>query len=243
MHQFQQLSYQETYRLGTKDKVRGIGDDLEGDQGRELIQVVKRELTEHGHPLNKGNRDFEGIAKVAVVSKLEVYAETASTNETDSEEKFAPIFRNTVSYSRGFRRCQSKSSTKRREGCYICREDYFWKYCPQKRCPACGQKGHRLQECKVDKPNPGGRRVFTTEMALPELSVVVKAEINGVPITVILDSGAGPSVLDYGTLKNLGLAKHLSDNPGKIYGLSQVPVVVIGSEHLTVDLGDDQIVL
>ena len=62
-----------------KDKVRDIGDELEGDQGRELIQVVKRELTEHGHLLNKGNRDFEGIAKVAVVSKLEANAETAST--------------------------------------------------------------------------------------------------------------------------------------------------------------------
>ena len=103
----------------------------------------------------------------------------------------------------------------------------------------------RDQECKVDKPNPGGRRVFTTEMedALPELFVVVKAEINGVPITVILDSGVGPSVLDYGTLKNLGPAKHLSENPGKIYRLSQEPVVVIGSADLTVDLGDDQIVL
>ena len=81
------------------------------------------------------------------------------------------------------------------------------------------------------------------EDSSPELSVVVKAEINGVPTTVILDSGAGPSVLDYGTLKNLGLAKRLSENPGKIYGLSLAPVVVIGSEDLIVDLGDDQIVL
>ena len=112
-----------------KDRVKAIGDDLEGDQGRELIQVVKRELTEHGHPLNRGNRDFEGIAKVAVISKPETYPESASTSGTDNEEKPAPNIRNTVSYSRGFRRGQSslsRSSTKRREGCYICGENHFW---------------------------------------------------------------------------------------------------------------------
>ena len=81
------------------------------------------------------------------------------------------------------------------------------------------------------------------EQDLPELCVVVKAEINGVPTTVILDSGAGPSVLDYDTLKNLGLAKYLNENPSNIYGLSQAPVAVIGNAHLTVDLGDNQIVL
>ena len=86
-----------------KDRVRDIGDDLEGNQGRELIQVVNCELTEHGHLPNKGNRDFERIAKVAVVSKLEAYAKTAST----SEEKSAPRLRNTVSHSLGFRRGQS----------------------------------------------------------------------------------------------------------------------------------------
>ena len=73
-----------------KERVRAIGDDLEGDQGRELIQVVKRELTEHGHPLNRGNRDFEGIAKVAVISNLERIRSLRPQAERTTKKKRRP---------------------------------------------------------------------------------------------------------------------------------------------------------
>ena len=153
-----------------------------------------------------------------------------------------PTIRNTVSYSRGYRRGQGRPP-KRKEGCYICGDNHFWKYCPQKRCPACGQKGHKLQDCKSSKSGRDGHRVFVarTDQSSPELSVVLSVKINGNPVTVILDSGAGPSVLDYETLSELGLTKYLQDNSSQIYGLSQAPVTVIGSADLTVDLGDNQV--
>ena len=153
-----------------------------------------------------------------------------------------PTIRNTVSYSRGYRRGQGRPP-KRKEGYYICGDNHFWKYCPQKRCPACGQKGHKLQDCKSSKSGRDGHRVFVarTDQSSPELSVVLSVKINGNPVTVILDSGAGPSVLDYETLSELGLTKYLQDNSSQIYGHSQAPVTVIGSADLTVDLGDNQI--
>ena len=81
------------------------------------------------------------------------------------------------------------------------------------------------------------------DRSLPELSVVIPVKINGKSVTVILYSGAGPSVLDYETLNELGLGltEYLQENPSQIYGFSQAPVVVIGSADLTVDLGDNQV--
>lgn len=71
----------------------------------------------------------------------------------------------------------------------------------------------KLQDCRSNsnKRNEKGRRVFRTEVNhdVPELSVILQVKINGNPVTAILDSGAGPSVLDYDTLRDLGLTNHL----------------------------------
>ena len=96
-----------------QDKVREIQDDLDGEQGKYLTQMVKRKLVEHGHMLTKGNRNLKGIAKVAMVSEYE------TPTEDVENEKITPNICNSVSYTNDYRRGQGGPAVKRREGCYI----------------------------------------------------------------------------------------------------------------------------
>ena len=61
-----------------RDKVRDVAGYIEGADGRGLIKTIKLELTERGYPLNLGNKDFERIKKVAVLS------EATTTPHTDT---------------------------------------------------------------------------------------------------------------------------------------------------------------
>ena len=69
-----------------------------------------------------------------------------------------------------------------------------------------------------------------------ELSVVLPMKLNGLSLTAILDSGAGPSEIDYNTIRNLGL--EALTQASRVYGLACKPVMVVGNVSLTLDLGD-----
>ena len=72
-------------------------------------------------------------------------------------------------------------------------------------------------------------------------SAMFPIKLSGEPINALLDSGAGPSVIDKATVHELGLEPHLEAKDDEIYGLSHEPVKVIGKVELTVDLGDGQV--
>ena len=57
---------------------------------------------------------------------------------------------------------------------------------------------------------------------------------------MLIDSGAGPSVIDLGTIRSLGLESKIQKRPTRIYGVGKEPIHVVGNISLTVDLGDDQ---
>ena len=59
---------------------------------------------------------------------------------------------------------------------------------------------------------------------------------------MILDSGAGPSVFDIGTVRELGLENSIRRRVGTVYGVGQNPVHLVGNITLEIDIGDDQIV-
>ena len=63
-----------------------------------------------------------------------------------------------------------------------------------------------------------------------ELSVLIAIKLNGVQTNGLVDSGAGPSVIDIGTVCALGLER-----------LMKRPIHVVGKLDLTVDLGDKQV--
>lgn len=74
-----------------------------------------------------------------------------------------------------------------------------------------------------------------------ELSVLIAIKLNGKQTDGLLDSGAGPSVIDIGTVRELGIEQSMRIKEGQVYGISREPVYVVGELELTVDLGDKQV--
>ena len=102
--------------------------------------------------------------------------------------------------------------------------------------------GHLLKDCNDRKSSGSKYKVMQAGLrnGNSELSVVLPLTLNGEPITALLDSGAGPSVLDIRTVCDLGLDAEMTRKTGKMFGLSQDPVEVIGTITLTLDLGDEK---
>ena len=158
-----------------RDKVKGVDDNIEGADGRRLITTIKRELVERGYPLDLGNKDFEMIKKVAVLSDAAELSR--SINSTSDDVELPPPSDDTVAYFKANPRGakwgrQSKQTVPPARGCYICGESHMWKYCPEKRCPGCGERGHTLKEClnrggaKRSKILNLGRRDICTELSV-----------------------------------------------------------------------------
>ena len=54
-------------RTRIKTELTGIDDSLEHAEAHKLITTLKSEMTEKGYALNKGNRNFDAVTKVAVI--------------------------------------------------------------------------------------------------------------------------------------------------------------------------------
>ena len=116
-----------------KAEITDIDDGLEHEHAHKLIRTVKNELVEEGYGLNKGNRDFEGLAKVAVIHA------GVTADEINSEPS------KSVAHTRGAfsnHRARQEFKSRQSDGCFIYGRSHPWRFCPDKRCPACGQKGH-----------------------------------------------------------------------------------------------------
>ena len=192
-------------------------------------------MVDKGYALGKGNRSFEAVSKVA----------TIQSKEPEVGTEHYPTAR--VAYARGKThpvRPKQRFGPNRGEGCYICGGDHPWRYCKEKSCPACGQKGHLLKDCSDRKSSGSKYKVMQAGQrnGNSEMSAVLPVTLNGEPITALLDSGAGPSVLDIRTVCDLGLDSKMTRKTGKVFGLSQDPVEVIGRVTLTLDLGDEQVI-
>ena len=231
-----------------RDKVRDVDDDIEGVDGRELIKRVERELVERGYPLDLRNKDFEKIRRVAVLSEAVEPTSACQTCQNNDSTELPPPRDDMIAYAKSNRTTkwnrQPKQSMPPSRGCYICGGSHSWKYCPEKCCPGCGEKGHVLRDCLKRGGQKGGRRILNLNRpgVCTELSVVIPVRINGKLITAILDSGAGPSVIDHYTIRELGLEPLVHNRTSQVYGLSRKPIGVVGSVKLTLDLGDDQVV-
>ena len=74
-----------------------------------------------------------------------------------------------------------------------------------------------------------------------ELAAALSVKLNGEHVSALVDSGAGPSVIDLETVRDLGLETEVISKTGKIFGLAKEPVEVVGTLRLTLDLGNGQI--
>ena len=75
-----------------------------------------------------------------------------------------------------------------------------------------------------------------------DLSVALPIKINGESVSALIDSGAGPSVIDFQSICDLGLKTQVICKTDKIFGLAREPVGVVGTLDLTLDLGNGQII-
>ena len=62
-----------------------------------------------------------------------------------------------------------------------------------------------------------------------ELSVLISVRLNGTRTNALLDSGAGPSVIDLGSVHEMGLERLMKNKDARLFGLSREPVQVIGN--------------
>ena len=143
----------------------------------------------------------------------------------------------------GWRKRSKFQEQQSKRVCYICGGRHFWKYCPDKCCPGCGQKGHILKDCSTVHKGKDVKTILTadTKNLATELSVLISVRLNGMRTEALLDCGAGPSVIDIEVVQELGLDQLMKDKIGEVYGLSREPVSVIGKLELILDLGDDQV--
>ena len=222
-----------------KGTVTAINEDLEHADAFKLIAEIKETLTDRGFALNLGSRNGQPTNTIATVKEG-----SEDGDLLECTEIYCP--NNRVAFTRnrqGGKRQTRGSEQQERRDCYICGGRHYWRFCPEKRCPSCGQKGHTLKDCSILSKGRNSHSVLSTKLdgLGAELSVLIAMKLNGKQTNGLLDSGAGPSVIDIGTVRELGLEQSMRIKEGQVYGISREPVYVVGELELTVDLGDKQV--
>ena len=182
--------------------------------------------------MNLGAR--QGVANNARISAVKESKEDADV----SEQPGSLTSENRVAYARGKQvyRKQRWPERQERGSCYICGEKHFWKICPDKRYSSCGQKGHPIRDCSTGHKGKDSVLTAETDGTGVEMSVLISIKLNGMPTSGLVDSSAGQSVIDLGTVRVLGLEELVQSKDGRVYGISREPVHIMGKLDLTVGL-------
>ena len=97
--------------------------DIEGEQGRDLIKTIKRELTERGYRLDMWSKDFEKIKKVAVLTYVSSEPPPSILATNSTLEAQMPVDDTVASSSTQFRSSQwgrqPKQQSHSAKGCFI----------------------------------------------------------------------------------------------------------------------------
>ena len=137
--------------------------------------------------------------------------------------------------ARGFRGRSTNIYQNQRPACFECRStEHFQRACPNQYCQSCGKKGHDRRDCYSK------RHVFSVghgfgSSQYNESGVMVSLQLNGIQTTVMLDSGAQPSIIDTVSLEKLGV--DCQARPGRVHAVCATPVTTRGVVDLEVDLG------
>ena len=122
-----------------------------------------------------------------------------------------------------------------RLACFVCRStEHFQRACPNQYCQSCGKKGNDRRDCYSK------RKVFSVghgfgSSQYNESGVMDFLQLNGIQTTVMLDSGAQPSIIDTVSLEKLGV--DCQGRPGRVHGVHATPITTRGVVDLRVEFG------
>ena len=120
--------------------------------------------------------------------------------------------------------------------------------CPNRPCGVCGQLGHKPFHCPKGYPSRTSNkrehknyRDRILAVGTGEDAVTVQVVFNGHELPALLDTGARPSVIDHSTLLRLDLEQNIIKEPGKMLGLCDNPINVLGYINAKVKVGNVQL--
>ena len=123
-----------------------------------------------------------------------------------------------------------------------------YKMCPNRPCGVCGQLGHKPFHCPKGYPSRTSNkrehknyRDRILAVGTGEDAVTVQVVFNGHELPALLDTGARPSVIDHSTLLRLDLEQNIIKEPGKMLGLCDNPINVLGYINAKVKVGNVQL--
>ena len=215
-------------------------------------------MVERGVPLNIGFKgaeasdmqqkvficDDEGGPSEYAAPSLQT-TESAATNSTHPGERVARVDARTSRKKHQ----QPRSGAGAFKGkCYICGGGHLMTSCPQKRCPRCGEKGHNLYDCTATKVSPEpvvGAVNQANDSSRPsrDCAVLLPVKLDGHDSVALIDSGAGPSVIDKGSLLKLKLLRTIKRAKNShVQGVGNAHAPIFGHANLSVTLADGRAV-
>ena len=229
-------------------------DDVNVTVAREFINKVRKTLAEKGIPLDKGHRDFAKVCGVKIermplnddgpdgstVQSAEVIKTPNKPWNDSAPDPVSFVQRGDRHMgpwrSRGSRGRSTKYQNQR-PSCFECRStEHFQRACPSQYCQSCGKKGHDRRDCYSKRQVFSVGHVSSTNSRyLNESGVIVSLQLNEIQTTVMLDSGAQPSIIDTESLEKLGV--DCRGRPGRVHGVCATPIKTRGVVDLEVDFG------
>ena len=241
-------------RQAAKEWIIAKGEGFSETEGISFAIKSRELLYAKGLPLTLRFRD-RGIEKVSHLRSPMVepqnaedssFGESSSGIEASRQSNRVQIVGRrprytTANYSEGHQGSE----------CFICNKlGHDYKTCPNRPCGICGQSGHKPFHCPKGYPsrtsNKRERKNYRDRVlavGTGEDAVTVQVVFNGHELPALLDTEARPSVIDHSTLLRLDLEQNIIKEPGKVLGLCDNPINVLGYINAKVKVGECSVIV
>ena len=229
-------------------------EDMGEGEGTHFAVKLRKSFAEKGITMDRGYRDT-GPERVIRVRASSSESEGSNTEEITKDSAKVNTFRQSDRFQRksgtgeptkdsisvnAFRQSDRVPRKTRPgpgsqgTGCFTCGKfRHGWRYCPERPCGNCGQKGHWTSKCpktsrKYDRYDRNFKREDAFSVNSNVKAVTLQVKMGNCDVTAMLDTGAKPCVIDRNTLAKLKLDRELVHAPSEVYGLCSSPVQVLG---------------
>ena len=139
-----------------------------------------------------------------------------------------------------------RNSGNPRKQCFVCNKTgHVASVCTSQYCQRCGDWGHGISMCNNPNRKPPGVNAVhdnvSEENGVPEESAMIEMELEGRESEALLDSGAGPSVMDLLTLKKANLKWKMVPWEEDLKSFDDSSKKTVGYVNLQVRVGDVEV--